>query len=430
MDRKITDILPPKKGRFVKKIIREVEEIEEPIVPEEKEERQKKPSLPPKITGVIIAIIVLVLAASFSYFYLSQAIIDFWPETQTLNFETKITVDTIRETADFGEKIIPGKLFEKEKTVTEIFYSSGKVQKENKASGNILVYNEYSADDQPLLATTRFVSSEGKIFRAPERITIPGGHYEQGKFVPGEINITVVADEPGSEYNIEPSTFSIPGFAGTARYTKFYARSFQPMTGGFSEEVPKITEEDLESAENALSQQAKEEVEELLKNDLGQQVISEFEFSNKAIKTEVIEIFTLAKVGDEAEEFSYQVKVKSETIIFKSKDLEDFVKEYILPQVPEGKKIYEDSLSINYDPETTALESGKMVLSLDISIKAYSDVDMTALKPGLKERSQLEAKIFLEEQPEVDRVKVKLWPFWVLKVPSNADKIKFNLNID
>ena len=136
MDRKITDILPPKKGRFVKKIIREVEETEEPIALEEKEERQKKPSLPPKITGVIVAIIVLVLAASFSYFYLSQAIIDFWPETQTLNFETKVTADTTRETADFGEKIIPGKLFEKEKTVTEIFYSSGKVQKENSQSGS------------------------------------------------------------------------------------------------------------------------------------------------------------------------------------------------------------------------------------------------------------------------------------------------------
>jgi len=430
MDRKITDILPPKKGRFVKKIIREVEEREEPIVSEEKEERRKKPSLPPKITGVIVAFIVLVLAAGFSYFYLSQAIIDFWPETQTLNFETKITADTTRETADFDEKIIPGKVFEKEKTLTKIFYSSGKVQKENKAAGTILVYNEYSTDDQPLVPTTRFVSSDGKIFRTPERVTIPGGHYEQGKFVPGEINITVVANEPGSEYNIEPSTFSIPGFAGSALYTKFYARSFQPMTGGFSEEVPQITEEDLESAENILSKQAKEEVEELLKNDLGQQVISEFEFSNKAIKTEVIEIFTLAKAGDEAEEFNYQVKVKSETIIFKSKDIEDLVKEYILPQVPEGKKVYEDSLSINYDPETTNLESGKMVLSLDISIKAYSDVNMIALKPGLKERSKLEAKIFLEGQPGVDKVKVKLWPFWVLKVPGSEDKIKFNLNVD
>ena len=430
MDRKITDILPPKKGRFVKKIIREVEEREEPIVSEEKEERRKKPSLPPKITGVIVAFIVLVLAAGFSYFYLSQAIIDFWPETQTLNFETKITADTTRETADFDEKIIPGKVFEKEKTLTKIFYSSGKVQKENKAAGTILVYNEYSTDDQPLVPTTRFVSSDGKIFRTPERVTIPGGHYEQGKFVPGEINITVVANEPGSEYNIEPSTFSIPGFAGSALYTKFYARSFQPMTGGFSEEVPQITEEDLESAENILSKQAKEEVEELLKNDLGQQVISEFEFSNKAIKTEVIEIFTMAQAGDEAEEFNYQVKVKSETIIFKSKDIEGLVKEYILPQVPEGKKVYEDSLSINYDPETTNLESGKMVLSLDISIKAYSDVNMVALKPGLKERSQLEAKIFLEEQPGVDKVKVKLWPFWVLKVPGSEDKIKFNLNVD
>jgi hypothetical protein len=420
MDRKITDILPPKKRRFTKKIEGEIKEEKREIFPEKKEERQKKPSVPPKITGLISTLIILALGAGFSYFYLSQAIIDYWPETQTLKFETKVTVGDV----------IPGKVLEKEKTTTEVFSSSGRVQKENKAEGTIRVYNEYSTYDQPLIATTRFISSEGKVFRTPVRVTIPGGHYEKGKFVPGEIDIKVVADEPGPEYNIGPSTFSIPGFAGTARYTKFYAKSFQSMVGGFSEEVPQITEEDLESARNALSQKAKEEAEELLKNDLAEEVMSEFEFSDKSIKTEIMETFTLAKVGDETEEFNYQVKAKSETIVFKTKDLKDFAKEYILPQVPEGKKLHEESLKINYDPETIDLESGEMILSLNISVKVYSDVDVTVFKPGLKGKSQLEAKIFLEEQPGIDKVKVKFLPFWVAEVPDNTDKIKFNLNID
>ena len=309
--------------------------------------------------------------------------------------------------------------------------------KEKKAEGTIKVYNEYSATPQILIATTRFVSVDGKLFRTPIRVTIPGGHYEKGKFVPGEIDIKVVADQPGPEYNIEPSTFSIPGFAGTDRYTKFYGKSFKAMEGGISEKTVQVTQEDLERAENALTEKIKEECLSALNNELdSEEKASEFIFLEDAVRTEVVEKFAFAKPGDEFENFNFQVEAKSETLLFKKEEIENFTKEFIKSQLSEregndmARKIYEESLEISYSPETIDLKDGQIILSLEVSAKIYSDIDISLLRKWLKGKSLTETRIFLENQPKITKIKVEFWPFWVKKVPENNEKIKIDLKIE
>jgi len=58
--------------------------------------------------------------------------------------------------------------------------------------------------------------------------------------------VDVVAAAPGEKYNIEPSTFSVPGLAGTPQYAFITAQSFEKFTGGSNEIVPQVTKEDLE----------------------------------------------------------------------------------------------------------------------------------------------------------------------------------------
>lgn len=425
MNKKVTDILPPKEiGK---------KEVEEEVLEKKPQPKFKKPkikiSLPPFKKGLIFAILILVLG--ICYFTLSKAEIEIWPETEVLTLETKLTVDKTVAEPDFSAKVIPGEIFEKEKTVASIFPASGIALKEGKSRGTIKVYNAYSTYSQVLVERTRFVSADGKVFRIPSKITVPGGHYEKGKLVPGEIDIEAVADQPGPEYNIGPSTFSIPGFAGTDRYTKFYAKSFQSMEGGSLEEVPKVTKEDLEEAEDSLVKQAKKESEFSFRNELqSEEISSEFYFLEDSIRTEILEKFSLAQPEDELEEFNFQVKAKSKTLLFKREDLISFAKESLLPYLPEGKKLYQESLKIDYFAETINLDSGKIILSLKLTAKAYSDVDLSNLKNNLGGKSLKETKIFLENQPKIIKVEVKFWPFWVGSVPENPEKVKLKLNID
>ena len=78
-----------------------------------------------EMVGGILAI--LILAFLFCYFTLSKAEIEIWPETESLTFETKATIDREGENVDVSNKVIPGKTIVVEKTVSEEFPSSGKI---------------------------------------------------------------------------------------------------------------------------------------------------------------------------------------------------------------------------------------------------------------------------------------------------------------
>jgi hypothetical protein len=424
---KVIDIFPP--TDLEKKETKEILKKEAEPEPERPEIETKKP--PVKISWFSVLVLFLVLAGASCFFYLSKANVEIWPKTDTLSLKTKLTIDNEVKEPDFTNKIIPGQIFEKEKGITEKFSASGKALKETKAEGTVKIYNEYSVNPQALIAATRFVSAEGKIFRTPTKITVPGGHYEKGKLIAGEVEIRVVADQVGPEYNIGPTAFSIPGFAGSDKYTKIYAKSSQAMTGGFSQETYQVTKEDLENAKNILSKEVKEECEAAFKTAIETEKVSAgFSFLEDAIQTEIVETFSLAGIGDNVPDFNYQAKAKSGTLLFRKEDFENFVKDFLISQIPEGKQFYEPSLKIDKNPETVNLKSGKIILSLDVSVKIFPVINMPELKKNLQGKSLLESKIFLEEQSGVDKAEVELWPFWVKKVPQNTDKINLNLNID
>ena len=413
--KKIFDIFPPKPQTIFKK--------KEPKPLFETKPTREKTAWGKKFLTSLLTI--LFLAAIFSYFTLSKAEIEIWPETQTLNFQQKITIDKEINQADLQNKTLPAELIEIEKTLAQEFPSSGKVLKENRAEGVIRVYNAYSTSLQVLIANTRFVSTEGKLFKSIKRVTIPGGKYEKGKLQPSYLDVEVKAAEAGEEYNIGPSTFSIPGFAGTARYTAFYGKSFSVMTGGFRGEVSQVTQGDLDRAKDILVENLFKEIETVFKNKTSKDYV----LLDKASEKEILEASSLAKAGAELESFHFQVKAKLKALVFKESDLNLFTKDYILSQTPEDKKIYEESLETNFSPEKIDLESGKIILNLEFSAKIYSDINQQSLKEALKGKSSAETKIFLENQHQIIKAEVKFWPFWVKRVPQDLEKIEIKLNL-
>jgi len=433
MAKKVIDIFPPKKKTAIEEK-KEEKEIEakpkkkshisfRPIV-------KKMPALPFK-KGMILSFVFLVLLAIFCYVTLSKAEINVWPETENLNLIEKADIDANAAKVDSVLKIIPAQNLQKEKTVVQTFPASGKISKEEKAQGTVKVYNAFSTSPQVLVATTRFVSADGKVFRTPVKITIPGGTYDKGKLIPGSVDIKIVADQPGESYNIGPTTFSIPGFAGTDKYTKFYGESSEAMSGGYQSEVSKVTEEDLAKAEETIIDKAKKECNDLLQEELKKnQTASVLDYIPDSVQSEIIEKFSAVSANQEAQEFSFQAKAQCRTLVFKKEDINNYVREAIAFQIPQDKKLYEESLKINYNVDEVNLETGQIEVSITITAKIYADLDVISFKNALKGKSLLEAKLFLENYPKVLKASVKFWPFWVNKVPDELSKIKFNLIIE
>lgn len=385
--------------------------------------------------GLILISLGIVFLALAGYFLIEPAAeIEVWPKQELVYFEEEVIIDCSVEeiylplTEEKEIYFLPGEIIKTEKVVSQEFSASGTKLKTAKARGIIRVYNNYSTYSQPLVATTRFVSAEGKLFRTPKRVVIPGASYQKGKLVPGSIDIEVVADQPGEEYNIGPSTFSIPGFAGTAKYTGFYAKSFSSMSGGMKKEVPQVSQADLDQAREILTEKALKESRTALENLLSRMNLLTFP---EAISQEIVEVTPWAEVGQEVDRFLFQVKAKSQALVFKKSDLEDFAQAYLRAKIfSQPKELQEDSLKIKYSLREIDLAKGKIFLNLEISGKIYQVFDYSSLRKAARNRKPEEIEEIIKNFPAINKSKVRLWPFWITRLPENSERIGINLHID
>lgn len=416
--KKLIDIYPPKKipsvkiSAFLEKEALKSPEKEVLVSASKKEKKAGK-----KKIFFITCALSAVLGALLSHFVFSKVEIEIWPETEMLVLEEKITVDPTAGYNDLAAKILPGLIFEEERSASQEFSSSGESVKESYAKGVIRVYNNYKSS-QTMVARTRFQPPLEKVlyFRAIKKIVVPSKSY---------VDAEVRADAPGEEYNIGPSTFSIPGLTGQPQYYSIYGKSFSPMTGGYLGKIKQVSKEDLAQAQELLLEKIKKETADYLKGKISKDSILPAE----GIIQEVISANGV-EAGVETEKFTYTLQVKSKAVVFKKDDLENFANDFIAKQIQgTGRKVQSESLKIDYSDVSQSKETGRLSLTLKISAKTYQDIDLDELTKSLPGKTLKEVKLVLEEQPKIVKVKLRVFPFWLESLPGR-EKIRVRLNID
>lgn len=130
------------------------------------------------------------------------------------------------------------------------------------AQGNIVLYNNYGAASQKIVAGTRLSSGNGLIYKTDSAVTVPG----IANGVAGSVVVAVTAAAGGSSYNIPISAlttnpsygdFSVVAYKGTAKYSGFYGR-LNPdgagITGGSSGNQIIVASSTVASANQAMEQ--------------------------------------------------------------------------------------------------------------------------------------------------------------------------------
>ena len=314
------------------------------------------------------------------------------------------------------------------KEFSQSFEVLGRKLKATKAQGVIRVYNNYSAASQALLVNTRFVSDDGKLFRTPKKVVIPGGNYGgNGKLTAGFVDIEVVAGQPGEEYNIDASTFSIPGFAGTPKYTVFYAKSFEPMKGGAKKEAPYVAQEDLDRAKEFLTKISLTEGKTALMDSISS---GGYTLIDGAISIKAEDFLALTELGQEAESFSAQIKATAKAVVFKEQALKSFSINYIQRNFTPEEKLIEQFLLIEYFPEKIDLKKGEIALKIAISAKSHSAPEEIIVKEMIKNKSIGEIENILRDIPQIEKARVEFWPFWVNLSPDDLKRINIAMILD
>jgi hypothetical protein len=197
--------------------------------------------------AIILLLIVLVVFLMWTYVF-AHVEVTVTPRSKEVNLSsakfqalktgdtTSVPYDIVVLTQEGVKKVAP----------------SGERQVQKVASGKVTIFNAYSAKPQRLIRNTRLQTPDGLIFRIADSISIPGKSVVDGKDVPGSVTTTVLADTPGDKNNIPLSDFTIPGFKGDPRYTQFYARSVEPMTGGYVGTEKVVSDDILHSTQSQL----------------------------------------------------------------------------------------------------------------------------------------------------------------------------------
>jgi len=363
---------------------------------------------------IFFTLVVLVLLLIL-YTTLGSARVVIKPQKETLDFKMNISASSTATEVSLDFNRIPGQKFAYKDKESSTFPATGQKNVVQKASGKITIYNK-GTSPQRLVATTRFQTNSGLIYRIPQTIEVPAAKRTGDNTMEGSIESIVYADKAGDEYNIAPSNFTIPGFEGSPKSNDFYAKSTQPMTGGIVGPSKIVTEEDFIKAQEDLTNKLKEKIIKGIKNQAGDLKIID------SIQLIIDPPSTNVKSGEAAENLNMTINGSGVTIAFRESDVLRLIRHKI-----EGDgtlELSERNLTIIYSEPKNNQDNSAMNVDAHITGGAVLNIDSENIKKEIQGMNEESIRSYFQNIKEIESTKVILSPFWVSSIPKDLSKIK------
>ncbi len=353
--------------------------------------------------------IVLVGGVALLTFVFNSATITFIPKWKDVELSKTVTFSSTTSPSAVSYVLATSSI-----TKTKTLSLSETKKVEAKATGNIIIYNNFDANPQKLIKNTRFESSGGKIYRINQSITVPG---KTGN-TPGSIEVTVYADSYGSDYNIAPSDFTIPGFKDTSRYAGFYGRSAGTMKGGSSGNMSLVSQSDLDSAKDELAiemmQKLKDNLSKITREGtvpMYDAVTVSFADNEDKVMAGVTSTYEVTATGYLmlANETELAKVIAMETVRdYSGQTMKlDYKKEFKFT-LKQGAKPYSDQ-------------------SLDVLVEGKPRViqvtDTEALKEKFLGKNRSDAPQIVQTLPSISQIEMSFFPPWLSNIPTDKDQI-------
>ncbi|MDB5238482.1 MAG: hypothetical protein JWM46_752 [Candidatus Kaiserbacteria bacterium] len=307
---------------------------------------------------------------------------------------------------------------ESDLTDSQTVASQGTVHAEDKASGNITIYNAYQTTPLKLIATTRFETADGHVFRVPVDVVVPS----MVGTTPGQVTVTVQADKAGADYNVGASKFTLPGLkSNTTMYAKVYAQSTESMVGGFVGDKPGVADGARQAAISSIRTrlEAKANAAAASTNDL-------------LIFPDLMQI-TYRDLPDTSEsDGSIRINESAHVSVpaFTQTDFAAAVAQAssidtsgatltLVPSSDFGAQNIATSTAIGTDPLQFSL-TGKAVM--------VWNVDAGALQRSLAGKSDASFQTIVAGIPSIQQASARVEPFWKGTFPDTASAIKVEIS--
>jgi hypothetical protein len=429
MVKKIFDIIPPGYSESEEKK-QSFDWADKGLKPRNSRRSDKRYS---SLPGIIIFFLVIGLTAVGAAYFLidAKASVAIWPKQEPIAKGEQISLKEGISQIDFEGKYIPAVLMEKTKTYTEAVSSTGAIGTKPKAAGTIRLYNKFEPPKAfTFVKGTRFISSDGKIFKATGDIKLPEAKYDKSKLAASYVDVQVEAAEGGSDYNIPASDFSVPGLSGTNSYSSIWGKSDKAMEGGSETGTKMVTQEDMDRARKQFADSAFQRAKQDLAEDVpsGSILLDDFLFQEAAGE----QTFS-AKEKDQRDTLEISGEITSKALIFKEKDINDYA-DNLIRRGLSTKVVVLGSRKASYERGDVNFSQKTAELNLSVSAKTYTSGTYTSDKQGIKDslkgQSLDSAQSMLDNSSEVERSDIKITPFWKKDLPADTSKIDVTISFE
>lgn len=361
-----------------------------------------------------VALIAVIVLGVLGLFEFRKTTVTVTPRTQTITFDqTEQFVAYPVATAATGTLAYTVQASDLQES--EVVPTQGTEHADVKASGNITVFNDYSTSPVKLIATTRFATPDGLIFRVPADIVVPG----KNGSTPGQVSVTVSADQSGDSYNVGPvSRFTLPGLkSNAAMYANVYAQSSAAMTGGFSGDRPAAAPGAITAAQAEVRAKLAQEAQAL-----AQSTASTTVFANLMQVT--------YQDLPETTEAGGGVRIHEQAHV----EIAEFDAGAFAQAVAQGASANAEGSSITFVPGAGLIENETNATSTTLGTDPIEftfsgagqlvwSVDAQALASALAGRDQGAFNTIVNGFPGVQEAHARIEPFWKSTFPSNPADI-------
>jgi len=415
MSKTITDIIPPSRRRQMEGGVPSdytppTPSYNPPPPPRPVDDRPYRPSGGNRKFpwGVALVALVVVVASAAALYAFADAKVTITPKTTQANVTGSFT-------ASLGNGDLPFELVSVSKTVTANVPAESTETVNDPAHGTITIYNGQSSS-QTLIKNTRFQTSDGKIFRIQDSVTIPGGSQSS----PGSIQATVYADTGGDQYNIGPTTFTVPGPKGSAAFDLVTAKSTSAFTGGFAGTRPSVSSD----TDAAQADKNKSALNEALNKAVADQLPAGYVVLPGAT------FITYGAVHDSAGKKDSTVDVNLDgtavAVAFPAAALAKTIAYQVDGSYSGQNVMLADPSTLKLTPATPgapATDQQTFAFSLSGPASIIYQIDADKIAGAIAGKTRDAAYTILKGFPEVDHAVLTVRPFWSNSFPSDPAKI-------
>jgi hypothetical protein len=391
-----------------------------PDLDDEDDEPRK---FPKKTVLAIVAILIVGgIAAYVTSVFFDHADITINFKQTPWSYQDNFTASKSAVGIDMTTNTIPAQIFTSTKNVTQSFPGSLVTQVSQKAQGTITIYNAYSAAPQDLVATTRFLTPDGKIFRITQTVTVPGETNNNGTLAPSSVTAPIVADQAGPDYNVGPvSKLTIPGFQSDAgREAGFYGVITASTTGGFIGQRATPTAADIAAAKASTTAM----LQASLQGGFTGTYPNNFKILDGATQVKVTTL-TVNTSTDANGNFTVFGVATLQAIGFDESALKVYL--LSLAQAQEASSTFSTS-TLSYSDVTANFTTGQVAFALSVQAQLEPSFTTADFASSIEGQSISNARSMIAALPQLSDGEISMWPSWLWSIPSDPAKIHIAVN--